>query len=105
MSTAVQRDPNNPQAWFELGLALAISYTNEGDRQGTFQAVQSWIRQNERYSDIASAFEAAHSTGSDEVDEFPKQISCLIAVARGTQGAEVDADVQIAWPPCLTRMR
>ncbi|KAH9040144.1 hypothetical protein EDB85DRAFT_1927275 [Lactarius pseudohatsudake] len=131
MEAAVQRDPNNPQAWFELGvrqqenererqaisallralqldpthlpswLALAISYTNEGDRQGTFQAVQSWIRQNERYSDIVSAFEAAHSTGSDEVDEFPKLISCLIAVARGTQGAEVDADVQIALAALL----
>ncbi|KAH9176753.1 hypothetical protein EDB89DRAFT_1939738 [Lactarius sanguifluus] len=131
MEAAVQRDPNNPQAWFELGvrqqenererqaisallralqldpthmpswLALAISYTNEGDRQGTYQAVQSWIRQNERYSDIVSAFEAAHGTGSDEVDEFQKLISCLIAVARGTQGAEVDADVQIALAALL----
>ncbi|KAH8993284.1 hypothetical protein EDB86DRAFT_3078770 [Lactarius hatsudake] len=131
MEAAVQREPNNPQAWFELGvrqqenererqaisallralqldpthlpswLALAISYTNEGDRQGTFQAVQSWIRQNERYSDIVSAFEAAHGTGSDEVDEFQKLISCLIAVARGTQDAEVDADVQIALAALL----
>src|SRR6266702_2319553 len=129
MEAAVQRDPNNPQAWFELGvkqqenererqaisalqralqldpthlpswLALAISYTNEGDRQGTYQAVQSWVRQNERYRDIVSAFEA-HGTAS-EGEEFQKLISCLIAVARGTQSAEVDADVQIALATLL----
>ncbi|KAI9456511.1 hypothetical protein BJY52DRAFT_1204739 [Lactarius psammicola] len=130
MEAAVQRDPNNPQAWFELGvkqqenererqaisalqralqldpahlpswLALAISYTNEGDRHGTYQAVQSWVRQNERYRDIVSAFEA-HGTGSDAKEEFQKLISCLIAMARGNQSAEVDADVQIALATLL----
>ena len=131
MEAAVQREPNNTQAWFELGvkqqesererqaisalqqalqtdpthlpswLALAISYTNEGDRHGTYQAIQNWVKHNERYRDIVSALEA-HGTGSDdEVDEFQKLISCLIAMARGTQGAEVDADVQIALATLL----
>ena len=131
MEAAVQRDPNNTQAWFELGvkqqenererqaisalqqalqldpthlpswLALAISYTNEGDRHGTHHAIQNWVAHNERYRDIVSAFEA-HDTGSDdEGDEFQKLISCLIAMARGTQGAEVDADVQIALATLL----
>lgn len=131
MEAAVQREPNNTQAWFELGvkqqesererqaisalqqalqtdpthlpswLALAISYTNEGDRHGTYQAIQNWVKHNERYRDIVSALEA-HGMGSDdEVDEFQKLISCLIAMARGTQGAEVDADVQIALATLL----
>ena len=130
MEGAVQRDPNNTQAWFELGvkqqenererqaisalqraleldpthrpswLALAISHTNEGDRRGTYQAIQSWVRLNERYRDVTSAF-AAQGTGSDEGDEFQKLITCLIAMARDTQGAEVDADVQIALATLL----
>ena len=131
MEAAVQRDPNNTQAWFELGvkqqenererqaisalqhalqldpshlpswLALAISYTNEGDRHGTYQAIQNWVKHNKRYRDIVSAFEA-HGTGlDDEEDEFQKLISCLIAMARGTQDAEVDADVQIALATLL----
>ncbi len=131
MEAAVQRDLTNAQAWFELGvkqqenererqaisaleralqfdpthlpslLALAISYTNEGDRHGTYQAVQSWVRENERYHDIVPAFDAL-DTGSSEGDEFQKLIGCLIAMARATQGsAEVDADVQIALATLL----
>jgi peroxin-5 len=131
MEAAVQREPNNTQAWFELGvkqqenererqaisalqqalqtdpthlpswLALAISYTNEGDRHGTYEAIRNWVKHNERYRDIVSALEA-QGTGSDnEVDEFQKLISCLIAMARGTQGTEVDADVQIALATLL----
>src|ERR1700761_1749314 len=109
MEAAVQRDPNNTQAWFELGvkqqenererqaisalqhalqldpshlpscLALAIPYTNEGDLHGTYQAIQNWVKHNKRYRDIVSAFEA-HGTGlDDEEDEFQKLISCLSA--------------------------
>ena len=130
MEAAVQRDPDNTQAWFELGvkqqenererqailalqralqldpthrpswLALAISYTNEGDRHGTYQAIQTWVKQNERYRDVVSAFET-RGMESDEGDEFQRLISCLIAMARGNQDAEVDADVQIALATLL----
>ncbi|KAF8270265.1 hypothetical protein EI94DRAFT_1723182 [Lactarius quietus] len=129
MEAAVQREPNNTQAWFELGvkqqenererqaisalqhalqldpshlpswLALAISCTNEGDRHGTYEAVQNWVKHNERYRDIVSAFETYGP--ADDGDEFQQLISCLIAMARGAQGAEVDADVQIALATLL----
>ncbi|KAI0305437.1 hypothetical protein B0F90DRAFT_1698015 [Multifurca ochricompacta] len=131
MEAAVQRDPTNALAWYELGvrqqenereqqaisalrraleldpthlpswLALAISYTNEGDRHGTYKAVQNWVRHNEKYRDIVTAIETHDGAGSDGVDEFQKLIGCLIAMARGvsqpgTSNAELDADVQIA---------
>lgn len=128
----MQRDPSNARAWYELGvkqqenereqqaiwalrrsleldpthipswLALAISYTNEGDRRGTYEAIQNWIRHNEAYRDIVAAHEASDGAESNDTSEFQKLIACLIVMARrisrpGTGGDdEVDADVQIA---------
>jgi peroxin-5 len=132
MEAVVQRDPNNARAWYELGvkqqenereqqaigalqrsleldpthlpswLALSISYTNEGDRRGTYKAIQNWIKHNEAYRDIVAAYEACDGAESDGTYEFQKLIACLIAMARrvsrpGTSGEnEVDPDVQIA---------
>jgi len=131
MEAAVQRDPANARAWYELGvkqqenereqqaiwalqraldldpthlpswLALAISYTNEGDRQGAYEAIRSWVRHNETYRDVVAAYEAGNGPESNSPDEFQKLIGCLIVMARGVSqsgsgSAEVDADVQIA---------
>lgn len=132
MEAVVQRDPSNARAWYELGvkqqenereqqaiwalqrsleldpthlpswLALSISYTNEGDRRGTYEAIQNWIKHNEAYRDIVTAYEAGDGAESDGAYEFQKLIACLIAMARrvsrpGTSGeSEVDPDVQIA---------
>jgi peroxin-5 len=132
MEAVVQRDPSNARAWYELGvkqqenereqqaiwalqrsleldpthlpswLALAISYTNEGDRHGTYEAIQNWIRHNEAYRDIVAAYEADNEAGSNGTNEFQKLIACLIVMARGVsrpgtgEDGEVDADVQIA---------
>jgi peroxin-5 len=132
MEAIVQRDPSNARAWYELGvkqqenereqqaiwalqrsleldpthlpswLALAISYTNEGDRHGTYKAIQNWIRHNEAYRDIVTAHEAGDGAELGGTNEFQKLIACLIAMARrvsrpGTGGdGEVDPDVQIA---------
>jgi peroxin-5 len=131
MEAAVQRDPTDARAWFELGvkqqerereqqaisalrraleldpthlpswLALAISYTNEGDRYGTYQTILNWVRHNEKYHDIVATFEESNDRSTDSTQEFEKLIGCLIAMARGvsrsgSSSAEVDADVQIA---------
>ncbi|KAF8499718.1 hypothetical protein F5888DRAFT_1802201 [Russula emetica] len=132
MEAVVQRDPSNARAWYELGvkqqenereqqaisalqrsleldpthlpswLALAISYTNEGDRHGTYEAIQNWIKYNEAYRDIVDTHQAGDGGESNGTDQFQKLIGCLIAMARGlsrpgTGGDdEVDADVQIA---------
>jgi peroxin-5 len=128
----VQRDPSNARAWYELGvkqqenereqqaisalqrsleldpthlpswLALAISYTNEGDRRGTYEAVLNWIKYNEAYRDIVDAYQAGDGGESNGNDQFQRLIGCLIAMARGLSRPgmgdddEVDADVQIA---------
>lgn len=132
MEVVVQRDPSNARAWYELGvkqqenereqqaitalrrsleldpthlpswLALAISYTNEGDRHGTYEAIQNWIKYNGAYRDIVDAYQAGDGGDLNGTDQFQKLIGCLIAMARGlsrpgTGGdEEVDADVQIA---------
>ena len=132
MEAVVQRDPSNSRAWYELGvkqqenereqqaisalqrslelepthlaswLALAISYTNEGDRRGTYEAIQNWIKHNGAYRDIVQAYQAGDGGESNGPDQFQKLIGCLIAMARslsrpGTGGDDgVDADVQIA---------
>lgn len=127
----MQRDPTNARAWYELGvkqqenereqqaiwalqraleldpthlpswLALAVSYTNEGDRHGTYEAVQNWVRNNGAYRDIVTAYDANHGAASSGTDEFQALIDCLIAMARGVSqpgmsNTEIDADVQIA---------
>ncbi|KAI0001310.1 hypothetical protein BJV74DRAFT_92102 [Russula compacta] len=113
MEAAVQRDPTNARAWYELGvkqqenereqqaiqalqraleldpthlpswLALAVSYTNEGDRHGTYEAVQNWVRHNDAYRDIVAAYEANNGAESNGANEFQKLIGCLISMARG----------------------
>jgi peroxin-5 len=132
MEAVVQRDPSNARAWYELGvkqqenereqqaisalqrsleldpthlpswLALAISFTNEGDRRGTYEAIQNWIKYNEAYRDIVDAYEAGDDGESNGAGQFKELIGCLIAMARGLSrpgmGDDdvVDADVQIA---------
>lgn len=132
MEAIVQRDPRNARAWYELGvkqqenereqqaisalqrsleldpthlaswLALAISYTNEGDRRRTYEVIQNWIKYNEAYRDIVDAYQADVGGESNGTEQFQKLIGCLIAMARGLSRSGtsinngVDADVQIA---------
>lgn len=127
MEAAVQRNPSNAAIWYELGvkqqeneregkalqalqraveldpsllpawLALAISYTNDNDRQGTYQAISQWVHRNDRYMDAADRFRAGHPLreGAVMTEKFTYLIDCLIAMARSGSG-EVDADIQIA---------
>ncbi|THH15137.1 hypothetical protein EW146_g5294 [Bondarzewia mesenterica] len=124
MEAAVQREPTNARAWFELGvkqqenerehqaiqalrraleldpshlpswLALAISHTNEGDRHGTYASVREWVDRNERYQ----AAVAGHRAVAGEADSETNAglIECLIAMARSEMSGGLDADIQIA---------
>ena len=95
MEAAVQRDPTNASAWFELGvkqqenereqkaihalrraleldptylpawLALAISHTNDGNRIGAYEAVQEWIQRNDRYRTAVEAYQATRILRDD----------------------------------------
>ncbi|KZS93963.1 TPR-like protein [Sistotremastrum niveocremeum HHB9708] len=88
---AVQRDPTNYKAWFELGIkqqenereakaiqaltravelepsyldawvALAISHTNESDRAAACNAIEEWVSRNVVYKDVVQQFRAART--------------------------------------------
>ena len=126
LEAAVQRDPTNARAWFELGvkqqenereqqaiqalrralelepshlpswLALAISSTNEGDRMGTFASVKEWVDRNERFQAAVAAHRASVGGAGAGADTFSGLIDCLIAMARSEANGSVDADIQIA---------
>ncbi|KIK91353.1 hypothetical protein PAXRUDRAFT_149676 [Paxillus rubicundulus Ve08.2h10] len=123
LEAAVQRDPTNAAAWFELGvkqqenereakaiqalqrsidldsshlpawLALSVSYTNDNDRMGTYNTVKEWVLQNPKYQDIVSQT----TLRSDSPGDFARLVDVLINMARSADHkGGVDADVQIA---------
>ncbi|WFD04594.1 hypothetical protein MOBT1_003307 [Malassezia obtusa] len=119
---AVQEDPTRAEAWYSLGLrqqenerekqaiaalrkaveldarmkdawlALAVSYTNENDRDAALESIERWITANERYADVVRT-RAARGGG----DRHKRVASLLMAMARSGLGdAPLDADVQVA---------
>ncbi|KAH7888512.1 hypothetical protein F5I97DRAFT_707948 [Phlebopus sp. FC_14] len=124
LEAAVQRDPSNATAWFELGvkqqekereakaidalkrsldldpthlpvwLALSVSYTNDNNRLGTYNAVREWVTRNPKYQDIVST---ANLRSTASPSDFTSLVDVLINMARSADHREgVDADVQIA---------
>jgi peroxin-5 len=127
LEAAVQRNPVDASVWFELGvkqqenereskaiqalrrsadidpqhlptwLALAVSYTNDGNRQGTYDAIKEWVDRNVEYESAVKVFRASVSEEpGTSVDQFSRLIECLMSMARSNAGGEIDADIQIA---------
>jgi peroxin-5 len=130
IEAAVQRDPSDALAWFELGvkqqenereaqaiaalqralaldpahlpawLALAVSYTNEGNRPGSFDAIREWVKRNGAYELAVGEYRRAHPErdveGAPPGERMRDMIECLIGMARSMGGGEVDADIQVA---------
>jgi peroxin-5 len=98
LQRAVELDSTHLPTW----LALGISYTNDGNRQGTYDSISEWVNRNERYADAVSAFNASShpqsEVGMTSHENFQRLIECLIAMARSdvVGAGEVDADIQIA---------
>lgn len=120
----MQRDPTNAAAWFELGvkqqenereakaiqalqcavdldpshlptwLALSVSYTNDGNRLGAYDAIRQWVLRHSQYETIVSGTGLA----TDARGDFAGLIDVLIRMARSADQREggVDADVQVA---------
>ncbi|KAJ7647128.1 hypothetical protein FB45DRAFT_1019399 [Roridomyces roridus] len=80
LSRAVELDPSHLPAW----LALAISHTNDGNREATHDAIRNWYKASHPESVTASMPE-----------RFGSLIQCLINMARSDAG-NIDADIQIA---------
>ena len=126
LEAAVQRDPNNAAAWYELGvkqqenereakaiqalersveldpshlsawLALSVSYTNNSNRTGVYNAIKEWVLQNSKYKHIVQG-STLNTANVSSPGDFGALIQCLIGMARSAdQVGGVDADVQVA---------
>ncbi|KIL65954.1 hypothetical protein M378DRAFT_76152 [Amanita muscaria Koide BX008] len=91
LQQAVELDPNHLPSW----LALAISYSNDGNRTGAYDAISEWVHHNKKYKEPL-----APPTNEDADASLGKRyeglINCLISIARSNANGEIDADIQIA---------
>jgi len=94
LQRAVELDPSHLPSW----LALAISYTNDNNRQGTYEAIQEWVDKNENYHDAVQKFQSqvAELANTTIGERFSRLIQCLITMARSDLSENIDADIQIA---------
>lgn len=94
LQRSIDIDPQHLPTW----LALAISYTNDNNRYGTYEAIYQWIDRNETFRDVVSQFRAENPLATDVpiTDKFRHLIDCLIVMARRDSNGSVDADIQIA---------
>ncbi|THV02434.1 TPR-like protein [Dendrothele bispora CBS 962.96] len=128
LEAAVQRDIANAVTWFELGvkqqeaerehkalqalqravdlnpshlpawLALAVSYTNNGQRQGTYNAVREWVLRNEQHKATVNEYLTRNpeKEGVSDAEKFDHLAQCLISIVQQDAFGDIDADVQIA---------
>ena len=86
--SAIDLDPSHLPTW----LALAVSYTNDNHRLGTYDAIREWVLRNPQYEAIVSGT----SLATDARGDFGGLIDVLLRMARDVDRREVDADVQVA---------
>ena len=94
LQRAVELDPSHLPSW----LALAISYTNDSNRLGTYASIFEWVSRNDKYQDAAREFlsQAQNGEGLVLVERYNLLIQCLITTARSDTSGDIDADIQIA---------
>jgi peroxin-5 len=94
LQRAVDLDPSHLSSW----LALAISFTNDNNRQGTYDAVYEWVSRNGKYDEAVRQFRSQipESRNLTLVERYNQLIECLITMARGDMTGDIDADIQIA---------
>jgi peroxin-5 len=124
LEAAVQRNPHDAGAWYELGvrqqenerehkavqalqraveldpthlaswLALAISHGNDSNRAGTYAAMREWVDRNDKYRSAPEI--QAKPEPSTMGEQFNQLIERLIMMARSDTSGTIDADIQIA---------
>ena len=90
---ALKIDPAMKEAW----LALAVSYTNENDRDEALEALDRWIKVNDKYQAVVQSYQQAR--GRQGQDRHRQLANMLLAMARSRAqdiSEPVDADVQVA---------
>lgn len=91
---AIELDPSHLPAW----LALAVSFTNDGNRLETYNAIHEWVSRNDRYMASVLQFRAQNpeKLNASITERSAHLTQCLIAMARSDTNGEIDADIQIA---------
>jgi len=96
LQRAVMLDPTHLPSW----LALATSYTNDNNHQGTYDAIYEWVSRNAKYESAVRTFRALRSESLEMTlaERHSELVQCLIAMVTsgGGESGEVDADIQIA---------
>ncbi|KAF5370608.1 hypothetical protein D9758_001919 [Tetrapyrgos nigripes] len=94
LQRAVELDPTHLSAW----LALAVSYTNDGQRLGTYEAVREWVMGNDKYKAAVGDYLAKYPTreGLSNAGKFNHLAQCLLHIVQHSGLDDLDADVQIA---------
>lgn len=79
-------------------IALAVSYTNDSNRIGTYNTINEWVERNDKYRDAVQRFRAdLHDNPAvSQTEHFNRLIQCLISMARSDTSGEIDADIQVA---------
>lgn len=91
---ALQLDPTMKDAW----LALAVSYTNENEREEALEALDRWINVHTKYQSAVQSYMSQRSN-IPEMSMHKRLANVLMAMARASaQNPEepIDADVQVA---------
>lgn len=94
LQRATELDPSHLPAW----LALAISYTNDGNRLETYNSIREWVNRNDKYNASVIQFrrQISDESKASMTERYAYLIQCLIAMARSDPEGEIDADTQIA---------
>ncbi|CCA66374.1 related to peroxisomal targeting signal receptor [Serendipita indica DSM 11827] len=122
---AVLNEPQNAEAWYNLGvkqqanereakaiqalrkaveldpsllpawMELSVSYTNDGSKNDAYVAINEWITRNPKYKDVVAQWKAGRASTSS-TSLVEDLIDCLVSMARAVPDGELDADVQIA---------
>lgn len=91
LNKALELDPSYREAW----LAIAVSYTNENQREDAVRAIERWMGLVS-----GDTFDAAlefKGVGLDAVNAKHRElVEKLMQMARRSASSSVDADVQIA---------
>lgn len=90
LSRAVEYDPTLLDAW----IALAVSYTNESQPGGAYDAIERWINQNERYQNAIGNIKQGSNTELGGSARCKELVDTLVTMVRSV--SEVDADTQVA---------
>jgi peroxin-5 len=89
LERSVELDPTYLPTW----LALAISYTNDGNRQGTYNSLEQWVMRNPTY---ASDGWMSPPESMPFSERNAALVDRLMAMIRKNTSDDIDADLQIA---------